>query len=242
MAGLKRYSAALLLLLAAFAAAAQSLPAKVASIEGVSEYRLANGLRLLLLPDPGVDTVTVHIVYLVGSRHEGYGEKGMAHLLEHLLFKGSKKYPDLKEELTRRGARWNASTSNDRTNYFETLSATADNLDWALGLEADRMLNSRVARQDLDAEMTVVRNEFESGENNPGSILLQRMQQVAYQWHNYGNPVIGERADIERVPIDKLQAFYRTWYQPDNAVLIVAGRVDEAMALAMVMKHFAPLP
>ena len=242
MAGLKRTAAALLLLLAAFAAAAQSLPAKVASIEGVSEYRLANGLRLLLLPDPGVDTVTVHIVYLVGSRHEGYGEKGMAHLLEHLLFKGSKKYPDLKEELTRRGARWNASTSNDRTNYFETLSATADNLDWALGLEADRMLNSRVARQDLEAEMTVVRNEFESGENNPGSVLLSRMQQLAFPWHNYGNPVIGERADIERVPIDKLQAFYRTWYQPDNAVLIVAGRVDEAMALAMVMKHFAPLP
>jgi zinc protease len=241
MAALKRYAAAALLLLAAFAAAAQSLPAKVASIEGVSEYRLANGLRVLLLPDPGVDTVTVNIVYLVGSRHESYGEKGMAHLLEHLLFKGSKKYPDLKEELTRRGARWNASTSNDRTNYFETLSATPDNLDWALGLEADRMLNSRVVREDLDSEMTVVRNEFESGENDPGSILLQRMQQLAYHWHNYGNPTIGVRADIERVPIDRLQAFYRTWYQPDNAVLIVAGRLDEAKALAMVMKHFGPL-
>ena len=239
---MKRLSIAVLLLLAAFAAAAQSLPQKVASIEGVTEYRLQNGMRVLMIPDPGVDTVTVHIIYLVGSRHESYGEKGMAHLLEHLLFKGSKKYPDVKEELTRRGARWNGSTSNDRTNYFETLSAGDDNLDWALGLEADRMLNSRVAREDLDSEMTVVRNEFEMGENNPGSILLQRMQQVAFPWHNYGNPVIGERADIERVPIDKLQAFYRTWYQPDNAVLIVAGRVDEAKALAMVMKHFGPLP
>ena len=239
---MKRLAAASLLLLAACAAIAQSLPQKVASIEGVTEYKLQNGLRVLLLPDPGVDTVTVHIIYLVGSRHESYGEKGMAHLLEHLLFKGSKRHPDVKEELTRRGARWNGTTSNDRTTYFETLSATGDNLDWALGLEADRMLNSRVAREDLDAEMTVVRNEFEMGENNAGGVLLQRMQQLAFPWHNYGNPVIGERADIERVPIDKLQAFYRTWYQPDNAVLIVAGNFEEAKALGLVAKHFAPLP
>ena len=195
-----------------------------------------------MLPDPGIDTVTVHIVYLVGSRQEGYGEKGMAHLLEHMLFKGSQRFPDVKEQLTRRGARWNGTTSNDRTTYFETLSATGDNLDWALALEADRMVNSFVRKQDLDAEMTVVRNEFEMGENNPGGVLLQRMQQIAYQWHNYGNPVIGERADIERVPIDKLQAFYRTWYQPDNAVLIVAGRFEEAKALALVATHFGPLP
>ena len=239
MAHLKRLAVGALLFVAAFAAAAQT---RVASVEGVSEYRLQNGLRVLMLPDPGVDTVTVHIVYLVGSRHEGYGEKGMAHLLEHMLFKGTRRHPDLKQELTRRGARFNGSTSNDRTNYFETLSASDDNLEWALDLEADRMLNSRVAREDLDSEMTVVRNEFEMGENNPGSVLLQRMQQVAYQWHNYGNPVIGERADIERVPIEKLQAFYRTWYQPDNAVLIVAGRFEEPKALALVAKHFAALP
>ncbi|HUQ26043.1 MAG TPA: pitrilysin family protein, partial [Burkholderiales bacterium] len=236
---MKRFAVAALLLLAASLALAQT---KVATIEGVTEYRLQNGMRVLLLPDPGVDTVTVHIIYLVGSRHESYGEKGMAHLLEHLLFKGSKRHPDVKEELTRRGARWNGTTSNDRTTYFETLSASGENLDWALGMEADRMLNSRVAREDLDAEMTVVRNEFEMGENNAGGVLLQRMQQLAYPWHNYGNPVIGERADIERVPIDKLQAFYRTWYQPDNAVLIVAGNFDEAKTLGLVAKHFAPLP
>jgi zinc protease len=195
-----------------------------------------------VLPDPGIDTVTVHIIYLVGSRHESYGEKGMAHLLEHLLFKSSKRFPDIKAELTRRGARWNGTTSNDRTTYFETLSASGDNLDWALGLEADRMLNAAVRREDLDAEMTVVRNEFEMGENNAGGVLLQRMQQLAFPWHNYGNPVIGQRADIERVPIDKLRAFYRTWYQPDNAVLIVAGNVTEARALSLATKHFAALP
>ena len=199
-------------------------------------------LKLLTIPDPGADTVTVHIVYLVGSRHEGYGEKGMAHLLEHMLFKGSKNFPDVKAELTKRGARWNGTTSNDRTNYFETISATPQNLDWALAMEADRMVNSRVSREDLDSEMTVVRNEFEMGENNPGSVLFQRMQKLAYAWHNYGDPTIGERADIERVPIDKLQAFYRTWYQPDNAILLIAGRFDEQQALELVAKHFGPIP
>ena len=221
--------------------AAAQAPQKAVSIEGVTEWRLPNGLKILTIPDPGVDTITVHIVYLVGSRHEGYGEKGMAHLLEHLLFKGSKRHPNLKEEFTRRGARWNGTTSNDRTNYFETFAATESNLDWALGMEADRMVNSFVRKEDLDSEMTVVRNEFEMGENNPGGVLFQRMQQLAYPWHNYGNPIIGQRADIEKVPIDKLQAFYRTWYQPDNAVLIIAGRFDEARAVALAGKHFGPL-
>jgi zinc protease len=224
------------------AALAADLPRKSVSIEGITEWQLANGLKLLTLPDPGADTINVHIVYLVGSRHEGYGEKGMAHLLEHLLFKGSKRHPNLKEEFTARGARWNGTTSNDRTNYFQTLPASDANLDWAIGMEADRMVNSFVAKKDLDSEMTVVRNEFEMGENRPGSVLFQRMQQLAFPWHNYGNPIIGSRTDIERVPIDKLQAFYRTWYQPDNAVLIVSGRIDEARVVSLVGKHFGRLP
>ena len=239
---MKRLALGTLLLLWVLTALAAELPRRVVSIEGVTEYRLDNGLKVLTIPDPGADTVTVHIVYLVGSRHEGYGEKGMAHLLEHMLFKGSKGFPEIKGELTRRGARWNGTTSNDRTNYFETLSATGENLDWALAMEADRMVNSRVSREDLDSEMTVVRNEFEMGENNPGSVLFQRLQQLAFFWHNYGNPTIGERADIERVPIDRLQAFYRTWYQPDNAVLLIAGRFEEPRALELVAKHFGPIP
>jgi zinc protease len=240
MVDLKRFFLAVVLLCLAQALAAA--PQKVASVEGVTEYRLENGLRVLTLPDPGVDTVTVHIVYLVGSRHEGYGEKGMAHLLEHLLFKGSKGFPDIKGEFTRRGARWNGTTSNDRTNYFETLSASDDNLEWAIALEADRMVNAFVEKAQLDSEMTVVRNEFEMGENSPGSVLFARMQQAAFPWHNYGNPIIGERSNIEQVPIARLQAFYRTWYQPDNALLIVAGRFDEPKALAMVQRHFGALP
>ena len=238
---MKKLIALLLFALLAPALAAGT-PARVAEVEGVSEYRLANGLRVLLAPDASADTVTVHITYLVGSRHEGYGEKGMAHLLEHMLFKGSKRHPDVKQEFTRRGARWNATTSYDRTNYFETLSATEENLDWALGMEADRMVNSFVRKEDLDSEMSVVRNEFEMGENSAGGVLFQRMQRLAYAWHNYGNSIIGARSDIEAVPIDRLQAFYRTWYQPDNALLIVGGRFDAPRALALAERHFAPVP
>jgi len=230
-----------LLALAVALAHAQALK-PVATVEGVTEYRLANGLRVLTVPDPSIDTVTVHLTVLVGSRHEGYGEKGMAHLLEHLLFKDSDKFKDIKQELVRRGARYNGTTAYDRTTYFETLPASDENLDWALSLEADRLVGARVAKRDLDSEMTVVRNEFEMGENSPGSVLFQRMQRLLFSWHNYGNTIIGARSDIELVPIDRLQAFYRTWYQPDNAVLIIGGRFDAERALAMIAKHFGPIP
>ena len=196
---------------------------RVTSVEGITEYRLANGLQVLLFPDPSKQTITVNVTYKVGSRHENYGETGMAHLLEHLVFKGTPKHPNIPQELTERGARPNGSTWTDRTNYFETFAATEDNLRWALDLEADRMVNSFIAKKDLDSEMTVVRNELESGENSPTGVLLDRVMSTAYLWHNYGKSTIGSRSDLENVPIDRLQAFYRTHYQPDNAVLLVAG-------------------
>ena len=148
----------------------------------------------------------------------------------------------MKEDFSRRGVRFNGSTSHDRTNYYETLAASRENLDWALGVEADRMVNAYVRKSDLDSEMTVVRNEFEAGENNPGGVLRQRMMQLAFGWHNYGNSVIGARSDIENVPIGRLQAFYRTYYQPDNAVLVIGGNFDEREALGMVARHFGKLP
>ena len=217
-------------------------PHRTVTVEGITEYRLPNGLRVLMLPDPGSETITVHVTYLVGSRQEGYGEKGMAHLLEHMLFKGTARHPAIKDDLVRHGARYNGTTSNDRTTYFETFAASEAELRWALDLEADRMVHSRVSKADLSSEMTVVRNEFEMGENSSGGVLFERMLQLVFPWHNYGNPVIGARSDIEQVPIGRLQAFYRTWYQPDNALLIVAGRFDEKRALADVAKAFGPIP
>ncbi|MBL8151892.1 MAG: insulinase family protein, partial [Blastocatellia bacterium] len=215
---------------------------KVTSVEGINEYKLENGLRVLLIPDQSKQTITVNITYLVGSRHEGYGETGMAHLLEHMVFKGTPKHPNIPQELTEHGTRPNGTTWVDRTNYFETFQATEENLDWALDLEADRMVNSFIAKKDLDSEMTVVRNEFESGENDPQGVLLERTISTAFLWHNYGNSTIGARADIENVPIERLQAFYKKYYQPDNAVLIVAGKFDEAKTLEKIHKYFAPIP
>jgi zinc protease len=214
---------------------------KVASVEGITEYNLENGLKVLMFPDPSKPTVTVNMTYLVGSRHEGYGETGMAHLLEHLVFKGSPKHTNIPQELTEHGARPNGSTWYDRTNYFETFSATEENLKWALDLESDRMINSFIAKKDLDSEFSVVRNEFESGENSPFRVLMERVISGSYLWHNYGKSTIGNRSDIERVPIDNLQAFYRRFYQPDNAVLTVAGKIDEAKTLAMVNEYFGKI-
>ncbi|MBK7859115.1 MAG: insulinase family protein [Archangiaceae bacterium] len=206
--------------------------------EGISEYTLPNGLHVLFAPDESQPTVTVNVTYLVGSRHEGYGEKGMAHLLEHLLFKGTTKVPDSKKVLSEHGAQANGTTWFDRTNYFEILNATDENLKWALEFEADRMVNSRIAKKDLDAEMTVVRNEFEMGENNPESVLGDRVMAAAYLWHNYGDSTIGPRSDIERVPIERLQDFYRRYYQPDNALVIVAGKFDEKKTFKLIADSF----
>lgn len=215
---------------------------ELATVEGITEYRLSNGLRVILFPDDSKPTTTVNITYLVGSRHESYGETGMAHLLEHLVFKGTPDHPDIPKELTERGASPNGTTSFDRTNYYETFPATDDNLDWALDLESDRMVNSFIAKEDLDSEMTVVRNEMESGENNPLGMLYQRVMSTAYMWHNYGNSTIGARSDVENVPIERLQAFYRKYYQPDNAVLVVAGKFDQQLAKDLIVEKFGAIP
>ncbi|KXK46177.1 MAG: peptidase M16 [Bacteroidetes bacterium OLB10] len=217
-------------------------PVKVASVEGITEYKLANGLRVLLFPDPSKSTVTVNITYLVGSRMEGYGETGMAHLLEHMVFKGSTNHKNIPQELTAHGARPNGTTWYDRTNYFESFNATEENLRWALSLESDRMVNSFIDKKDLESEFSVVRNEFERGENDPGSVLMERVISTAYLWHNYGKSTIGSKEDIERVPIENLKAFYKKYYQPDNAVLTIAGKIDEPKALQLVNEYFGVIP
>ena len=235
---------ATLALIASSPASAQATPplTKVATVEGVSEYRLANGMQVLLYPDPAKPTVTVNVTYKVGSRHENYGETGMAHLLEHLIFKGSKNHPSPDKEFARRGFRNNGTTSFDRTNYFSTFQASDDNLRWALDWKADAMVNSFIAKKDLDSEMTVVRNEYEMGENSPFRVSYQRLLGAAFNWHNYGNAPIGNRSDIENVRIENLQAFYRLYYQPDNAVLTVAGKFDVDQTLSWIAETFGKIP
>lgn len=223
-------------------AAASVTLTKGPTVEGITQYALSNGLKVLLIPDSSKPTTTVNITYLVGSRMEGYGETGMAHLLEHMVFKGSPRHRDIPQELTAHGARPNGTTWFDRTNYFETFESSDSNLVWALDLEADRMVHSFIARKDLESEFTVVRNEYELGENDPAGVLLDRTLATAYLWHNYGKSTIGARSDIEQVPIERLQAFYHKYYQPDNAVLVVAGRFDIARALEVVKQKFGAIP
>jgi zinc protease len=215
---------------------------KLTSVEGITEYKLKNnGLKVLLFPDPSKQTITVNVTYIVGSRHEGYGETGMAHLLEHLVFKGSPRHKDVPAEMKQHGARFNGSTYYDRTNYYETFAASDENLEWALDMKSDCMVNSFIAKKDLDTEFSVVRNEFESGENDPSGVLMERVLSTSFLWHNYGKSTIGNRSDIENVPIENLQAFYRKYYQPDNAVLLVAGKIDEAKTLKLIDKYFTQI-
>ena len=239
---MRRLWSALTVLVLSIAVQAADGPQKVATVEGITEYRLANGARVLLYPEPSRDAITVNMTVLVGSRHEGYGEAGMAHLLEHMVFKGTPTFPNVSKALRDHGANFNGTTNVDRTNYFETLRATDENLEFAIRLEADRLVNSYVKREDLVSEFTVVRNEFERGENDPAGVLSDRINAAAFEWHNYGKSTIGNRSDIERVPIENLQAFYRKFYQPDNVVLIVTGRFEEAKALALVEKYLGAIP
>lgn len=244
---LKRLAAIVAVFLAVtIAALAQTLPngvQKVTTIEGVSEYAFPNGLHVLLFPDNSKPKITVNVVYMVGSRNEGYGETGMAHLLEHMVFKTTKSGEEIFKQLTdRTGGNFNGTTSYDQTMYFETFNAGDDNLRWALRLEADRMVNMTMLKKDLDTEMTVVRNEMEAGENNPMNVLHQRVLAAAYNFHNYGKTVIGNRTDVERVPITNLAVFYQKYYQPDNADLIIAGQFDESKALAMVAETIGSIP
>jgi zinc protease len=212
------------------------------SVEGITQYVLSNGLVVLLFPDSSKPTITVNITYLVGSRNEGYGETGMAHLLEHMVFKGTPHHRNIPQELTEHGAQPNGSTWFDRTNYFETFAATGANLDWALDLEADRMVNSFIAKSDLESEFTVVRNEYEMGENDPFNVLEERVLSTAFLWHNYGKATIGARSDIEQVPIERLQLFYHRYYEPDDAVLLVAGKFDPQRTLQLIEQKFGRIP
>ncbi len=225
--------------------AAYALPAGLAqgpSVEGVTQYTLDNGLRLVLAPDDSKPTTTVNMTYLVGSRHENYGQTGMAHLLEHMLFRGTPTLRNALGEFSKRGLEANGTTSSDRTNYFASFAADPETLKWYLDWQADVMVNALIDKQDLVAEMPVVRNEMESGENSAFRVLMQKLTAAAYQWHSYGKTTIGARSDVENVDIEQLRKFYHDYYQPDNAVLFVTGQFDTEQTLENIAKAFGSIP
>lgn len=208
------------------------------AINGVTEYRLKNGLTVLLGPDESKPTMTVNLTYKVGSRHEGPGEAGMAHLLEHMLFKGTEKIPDPKKELTRHGIEWNGTTWYDRTNYFGQFNASDSTRDLMLDWLSDTMTNVRISADKLKSERPIVINEMQASENRPATVLYHQLMNTAYGFHPYGRSVIGVESDLDEVSPASLQAFYRTYYRPDNAVLIITGKFDVEPTLAAVQKAF----
>ena len=214
----------------------------VKSRGGIDEYTLdANGLQVLLIPETSAPVITFMVTYHVGSRNEVTGTTGSTHLLEHLMFKGSVNYNrdkgnSVDQLLSRTGAQFNATTYLDRTNYYENLGS--DQLAMVVGMEADRMRNLLLRESDRRPEMTVVRNEFERGENNPIQSLIKEIFAAAYVAHPYHHNTIGWRSDIEKVSIEKLREFYDTFYWPDNATVTLVGDFQSAEALGLIKQHY----
>ncbi len=222
---------------------APSAIATVQTMAGpVQELTLANGLKVILKEDHAAPVVTWVVYYKVGSRNEVSGTTGSTHLLEHMLFKGTKTLGkgQVAQLLGRNGASFNASTWTDWTNYYETYSS--DRLEMGLTIEAARMRDALILDSERQSEMTVVRNELERGESNPGRLLYQEVTSAAFKTHPYHHPVIGWRSDVEGVSTDALKAFYDTFYHPNNAVAVLVGDFRTPEAVALIQKHFDKIP
>lgn len=211
---------------------------------GCTEFTWPNGLKVVLQEDRSRPVVEVLVVYKVGSRNEGLGVTGIAHLLEHMMFKGTKKFnPDkgnsLDIMLAPIGASTNANTWYDRTIYHELVPSSY--LELVLKLESDRMRNLRLRQADLDSEMTVVRNELEQRENYAGGAMRQAMYATAFQAHPYRHDTIGWVSDVEGMPVSALSDFYNLHYWPNNATLVVSGDFDSLETLYLIDKYFGKI-
>ncbi|BCM94369.1 putative zinc protease [Abditibacteriota bacterium] len=217
-------------------------PAQPTRLNGVQETELPNGLKVLTKEVHTAPVVYFSVWYKAGSANEQLGQSGMSHLLEHMMFKGTKtrKPGEISAMLQQNGAQFNATTFFDRTNYFETLAS--DRLELAMKLESDRMVNSLFDESEHQKEMTVVRSEYEGGENNPGSALTKAVRLAAYQVHPYRWTTIGFRSDIENISRDEMYAYYKKYYVPNNATIVMVGDFDTTTALANVQKYFGSIP
>jgi zinc protease len=221
------------------AAGKAARPVLEAQAGGFSSYLLPNGFKIILAPYPSAANARIELLVKTGSKLEGYGETGMAHLLEHMLFKSAGPRRDLKSDLTAMGATWNGTTTADRTNFFEVVAAEPDKVDAAIRLEADRFIRASFTKEHLASEMSVVRNELERNDSDAGSLVMRALQRQSYFWHGYGRPTIGARSDIEDAPFSALQAFHDKHYRPDNAALIISGNFDSQRVLALAGQLFA---
>jgi zinc protease len=229
-------------LLAFLLLTARAEPEPVRQLGRVQEFRLANGLQLLLMPVAKHPTTLVTLTYRVGSRHEGQGEAGLAHVLEHVTFRGTARFPDLAAEYQRLAVRFNGTTTKDRTNYQSSFSPDAATLRQVLQIEAERMTAARLAEADFLKEKPIVLNEMGLRASSMSQLLGHAVQRTLFRQHPYGRPVIGYTGEIEALSLQTLQRFYRRHYRPDNAVLMIAGAFETEQVLAAVAESFGALP
>jgi zinc protease len=207
----------------------------------VTETVLPNGLKVLIKEVHAAPVVVVDVWYKAGSRNERPGMTGASHLLEHMTYKGTREFgKDEMRALTKRnGALDNGATFYDYTHYYTTIAS--DRVELPLRVEASRMRSALIEQKELDAERVVVRSELEGRENSPGSLLFLELMAAAYKAHPYQWPVIGWRDDVEQTTAKQLREYYKTYYLPNNATLVIVGDVDTAKTLALVRKHFGPI-
>ena len=211
----------------------------VREIEGIKEYRLDNGMKVILKPDTSRPSFSWQLWYKVGSRNESLNYTGIAHYLEHIMFKGTNLFAkgEIAQAIQLRGGVFNAFTSDDYTAYFENFAP--ENLELAIKIEADRMRNAKIDKDEVELERSVIVSELEGNRNSPFNKLYENLKAQAYSVHTYRNPIIGWRDDLDNINSQKIREFYDTFYYPNNATAILVGNFDEVLALDLIEKYFA---
>ena len=228
------------LTLASMAVAA--VAAETAPPERVREFTLPNGLHIVVIPDHRAPVVTQMVWYKTGAADEPQGDSGIAHFLEHLMFKGTERIPSgqFSKIIAKNGGEDNAFTNHDVTAYFQRVAK--DRLGMAMEMEADRMANLRLTEEDVTTERDVILEERRSRvDNDPGSILQEQMMAALYRNHPYGTPIIGWEHEIEALDREDALAFYHRFYGPQNAVLVVAGDVEPEEVKELAEKTFGEI-
>lgn len=212
------------------------------SIDHLTTARLSNGLPVLIRASHVAPVASFWIFYRVGSRNETPGLTGISHWVEHMLFKGTPTFPrgEFDRAVARAGGVANGMTSQDWTTYFETLPAAQ--IELALAFEADRMVNCDFDAEEVESERTVILSEREGSENSYFYLLSEEVQSAAFQLHSYHHPIIGWKNDLLQITRDDLDRHYRTYYAPDNAVIVVVGAVDSAQMVEQLESYFGKLP
>jgi zinc protease len=220
-----------------------STGAQAPAAPAVLAATLDNGLRVLLLEDHRSPIVSFQVWYRVGSRNEERGRTGIAHFLEHMMFKGTPKYGrgQFARLVEQNGGQDNAFTSQDVTSYY--VDITADKLDLVVDLESDRMVNALLDAKEIESERQVVIEERRTRtEDDPNGFLGEEVGAVAFNAHPYGQPVIGWMEDLERITPEEIRAFYKTYYQPDSAIVVAVGAFKAPALMDTIKAHFGRIP